>query len=271
MTTSGAQARIRLDALVVQRGLAESRTRAQAVIHAGDVEVDGQRCDKPGLLVRPTASVVLRARPRYVGRGGHKLEAALAAFGWDITGLHALDVGASTGGFTDCLLQHGAAHVTAVDVGRGQLAWRLRQDARVTSLERTDIRGLAPLDDPPALAVIDVAFIGLGAVLPAVWHLVGEGAGVIALVKPQFEAGRSDVGRGGIVRDPAVHRRVLETVLNDAARAGWRIEGAVASPLLGADGNREFLVALRRPAAGTAAEALDARALAALVDACLSG
>lgn len=258
---------MRLDALVVERGLAETRSRAQALIRAGDVRVDGVPHDKPGMAVPSDARVELRAPSRYVGRGGLKLEAALAAFGWDVTGQRALDVGASTGGFTDCLLQHGAAQVTAVDVGRGQLAWRLRADPRVASLERTDIRRLDALDPPPTIAVVDVAFIALAAVLPAVWRLVAPGAGVIALVKPQFEAGRADVGRGGVVRDPAVHRRVLEAVLGQAARDGWIIEGGLPSPLLGADGNREFLVSLRRPADGPPPPSTVA--LEAVIDACL--
>ncbi|MCC7018245.1 MAG: TlyA family RNA methyltransferase [Ardenticatenales bacterium] len=248
MDTPRTGTRCRLDELLVLRGLAESRTRAQSLIRAGDVTIDGHRSDKPGMPVRRDALITVRPAKRFVGRGGDKLEAALIAFGWDVTDRVALDVGASTGGFTDCLLQRGAHHVYAVDVGRGQLAWRLRTDPRVTCLERTDIRALETLPEAPTIAVVDVAFISLRLVLPAVWGLVAPGAGVIALVKPQFEAGRAEVGRGGVVRDPAVHRRVLHDVLRHAEEAHWQLEGGLPSPITGADGNREFLIALRRPA-----------------------
>ncbi len=248
MDTPRTSARCRLDELLVLRGLAESRTRAQSLIRAGDVTVDGHRSDKPGMPVRRDAEITVRPAKRFVGRGGDKLEAALVAFGWDVADQVALDVGASTGGFTDCLLQRGACHVYAVDVGRGQLAWRLRNDPRVTCLERTDIRALEAFPEAPTIAVVDVAFISLRLVLPAVWGLVAPGAGVIALVKPQFEAGRVEVGRGGVVRDPAVHRRVLQDVLDAAEKAHWQLEGGLSSPITGADGNREFLIALRRPA-----------------------
>jgi len=232
----------RLDALLVLRGLADTRARAQALIRAGDVQVAGQRVDKPGTRVAAGAEITVRAPPPYVGRGGFKLAAALDAFGVDPHGWVCLDVGASTGGFTDALLQRGAARVYAVDVGRAQLAWKLRTDPRVVTMERTDIRDIAALPEPIQLATVDVSFISLTKVLPAVQALLGPAGTVIALVKPQFEAGRGQVPRGGVVRDPEVHRAVLEAVLGWAAAHGWRIHGTTASPIAGADGNREFLV-----------------------------
>ncbi|MEO8082321.1 MAG: TlyA family RNA methyltransferase [Ardenticatenales bacterium] len=247
MTREPRPGRIRLDQLLVDRGLAETRSRAQAVIRAGSVYVDGQRSDKPGHSVTVDCEALVRQPNPYVSRGGTKLAAALDGLELSVADQVALDVGASTGGFTDCMLQRGARHVFAVDVGRGQLAWRLRTDPRVTSLERTDVRTLDALPMTVRFATIDVAFIAVRAVLPAVWRLVAPGATVVALVKPQFEAGRSDVGRGGIVRDPLIHRRVVEHVVGVAVDAGWSLVGGLPSPITGADGNREFLVALRRP------------------------
>lgn len=237
-----AAGRRRLDQLLVDRGLVDSRTRAQALVRAGEVTVNGQREDKPGHQVPEDADLVLRARPPYVGRGGSKLEGALERFEIDVRGRICLDVGASTGGFTDCLLQRGAAHVYAVDVGRAQLAWSLRQDPRVESLERQDIRNLPPLPRAPTLAVVDVSFISLRAVLPAVRRSIAAGSPVLALVKPQFEAGREQVGHGGVVRDPAVHQSVLQDLAAWCATEGWRILGACPSPLAGGDGNREFFL-----------------------------
>ena len=239
--------RERLDRLMVERGLVDSRSRAQALIRAGDVRVAGQPFDKPGMPVARDATIELREAATYVGRGGIKLAAALDAFGVDPTGANCLDVGASTGGFTDCLLQHGARRVYAVDVGRAQLAWSLRQDSRVVNLERQDIRSLGALDAPIHLAVVDVAFISLTLVLPHVAPLLEASARVIALVKPQFEAGRDRVGRGGVVRDPQVHADVLARTLLWAERRGWRTLDAIASPVEGARGNREFLVLLAAP------------------------
>ena len=232
---------------MVERGLVESRSRAQVLIRAGEVRVSGQVFDKPGMPVARDAAIELREALAYVGRGGLKLAAALDAFGVDPTGACCLDVGASTGGFTDCLLQRGARRVYAVDVGRAQLAWSLRQDPRVVNLERQDIRGLGALAEPIHLAVVDVAFISLTLVLPSVASLLTPSARVIALVKPQFEAGRERVGKGGVVRDPAVHAAVLANTLGWAEQQGWRTLDAVASPVEGASGNREFLVLLAIP------------------------
>jgi len=239
----------RLDVLLVERGLAETRSKAQALIRAGEVTVDGRLLDKPGMTVSADAEVAVRAPAPYVSRGGYKLAAALDAFDIDPSGSVCLDVGASTGGFTDVLLQRGAALVYAVDVGRGQLAWRLRGDSRVVSMERTDVRSLDTLPRPVDLATIDVAFISLRRVLPSVRPLLRDDGAAIALVKPQFEAGRDQVGRGGIVRDSQVHRQVLLDLLDHAADSGWLVGGAAASPITGAAGNREFLVLLAMPGA----------------------
>ena len=233
----------------------ESRTRAQALVLAGRVRVgegDAARLDrKPGDLLDATVPVVLVEKDPYVSRGAHKLIAALDAFGIDPAGLTALDVGASTGGFTDVLLQRGARRVYALDVGRGQLADRLRSDPRVVSMERTNARTLTAdtLREPIDLAVIDVAFISLNLVLGPVVTTFGPGTGrIVPLVKPQFEAGRELVP-GGVVRDPNVHLAVLERVIEQARKAGLLVAGVIASPLLGPQGNREFLLDLRlRPA-----------------------
>jgi 23S rRNA (cytidine1920-2'-O)/16S rRNA (cytidine1409-2'-O)-methyltransferase len=246
--------RQRLDQLLVERGLAPTRSRAQALVLAGHVRVghgDSGRTDrKPGDLLAADEPVELVARDPYVSRGGHKLEAALDAFGVEVAGLVCLDVGASTGGFTDVLLQRGAARVFAVDVGRGQLADSLRRDARVVSMERTNARTLTPgaLGEPVSVAVIDVSFISLPLVLAPVASCFGaSGGAIIALVKPQFEAGRGETD-GGVVRDSATHRTVLERVARDAAGFGLALCGAIASPLVGPAGNREFLFQLAVPA-----------------------
>jgi 23S rRNA (cytidine1920-2'-O)/16S rRNA (cytidine1409-2'-O)-methyltransferase len=241
--------RIRLDQLLVDRGLAPSRARAHALVLAGKVRVgegDAARRDgKPGDMVRPDVSLVVIAPEPYVSRGGHKLAAALDAFGIDPAGLDCLDVGASTGGFTDVLLQRGARRVYALDVGRGQLAERLRADPRVAVVDRTNARALVPamLGGPVDLAVVDVSFISLALVLGPIASCLVPGGRVIPLVKPQFEAGRGQVP-GGVVRDPAVHERVLLRVVDDAARVGLGTLDAIASPILGAEGNREFLLLL---------------------------
>jgi 23S rRNA (cytidine1920-2'-O)/16S rRNA (cytidine1409-2'-O)-methyltransferase len=246
--------RARLDQLLVDRGLVDSRTRAQALVLAGKVRVgagDAARTDrKPGDVVDATTQVELVERDPYVSRGGHKLAAALDAFGIDPGGRVCLDVGASTGGFTDVLLQRGASRVYAVDVGRGQLAERLRRDPRVVSMERTNARTLdaTTLPEPVDLATIDVAFISLELVLgPIASCFAASGGDVVALVKPQFEAGRERVP-GGVVREPTVHADVLRTVVDAARRSGLVPLDVVASPITGPEGNREFLmhVAVRR-------------------------
>jgi 23S rRNA (cytidine1920-2'-O)/16S rRNA (cytidine1409-2'-O)-methyltransferase len=248
-STVGRKTRVRLDALLVDRGLAETRSKGQALILAGKVRVgdgDAARRDlKPGDVVDPGAAINVERPEPYVSRGGHKLAAALDAFGIDPAGMTALDVGASTGGFTDVLLQRGARHVYALDVGRGQLAEPLRRDDRVTSLERTNARGLTAttLPEPIDLAVIDVSFISLDKVLGPVMTTLAPGAQIVALVKPQFEAGKGRTDKG-VVRDPAIHREVLERVTDHARSIGLGPRALIASPILGPEGNREFLVQL---------------------------
>lgn len=263
---SAKPARLRLDLLLVERGLAQTREQARRLIMAGDVRVDGQTLDKPGKAVAANAEVQLRSLPPYVSRGGVKLAAALDAFSLDVTGLTAADIGASAGGFTDCLLQRGAAHVFAIDVGYGQLAWKLRSDARVTVLERTNVRYLEQLPGATSadLAVIDASFISLSLTLPATLRLLTPQAHVVALVKPQFEAGRERVGKGGVVRDAHTHRHVLQEMCELAGGLSLGIAGLIVSPLLGPAGNVEFLLWLRRnvPAALDVEAAID-RALAA--------
>jgi 23S rRNA (cytidine1920-2'-O)/16S rRNA (cytidine1409-2'-O)-methyltransferase len=238
-------ARIRLDQLLTDRGLARSRAEAQALIHAGSVELDGTRRLKPGQLVETEASVSLLERPKWASRAGAKLEHALGAFGIDPSGLAALDAGASTGGFTDVLLAGGARIVYAVDVGRGQLIQRLREDPRVVSMERTNLRDLRELPEPIDLATLDLSFIGLGLVLPAVRDLLTDAGRIVALVKPQFEAGKEDVPRGGVVTDPATWERVLSEVSAAAGEAGFWVQETIRSPITGTDGNVEFLADLR--------------------------
>jgi 23S rRNA (cytidine1920-2'-O)/16S rRNA (cytidine1409-2'-O)-methyltransferase len=252
-STSRKPARRRLDQLVVDRGLADSRSRAQALILAGQVRVgagDAARSDlKAGDLVSPDVELSIAERSLYVSRGGHKRAAALDAFTIDPTGLVCLDVGASTGGFTDVLLQRGAARVYSVDVGRGQLAESLRRDDRVVSMERTNARALtaATLPEPIDLAVIDVSFISLRLVLEPVASTLrhGPGSAIVALVKPQFEVGRGKTDHG-VVRDPAVHSDVLESAVEQANAVGLGARAVIASPILGPEGNREFLVELHR-------------------------
>lgn len=239
--------RERIDLLLVKQGFFETRERAQAALLAGQVFVGGQRVDKPGTRVPVDAAIEVRGETLpYVGRGGLKLAGALDAFAVNPAGRIVIDVGASTGGFTDVLLQRGATHVFAVDVGYGQLAWKLRGDPRVTVMDRTNIRNLTPADLPetPSLAVIDVSFISLGKVLPAVRALLAPAGEIVALVKPQFEAGPEKVGKGGIVRDPAVHREVLARVAAEADALGYRVVGLIPSPIRGTEGNIEFLIHL---------------------------
>ena len=258
-------ARIRLDQLLVERGLAPSRAAAQAMLLAGEVDLAGKagagRSLKPGNLVAADAQLTVRPRPRWASRAGDKLEAALDAFGIEPNGLVALDAGASTGGFTDVLLARGAAQVYAVDVGRAQLVERLRSDPRVVSMERTNLRTLTELPEPIQLATLDLSFISLRLVLPAVRRLLADAGRVIALVKPQFEAGKGVIPRGGVIRDPAVHGQVLAQVARDAADAGFGVIGLMRSPVAGADGNVEFLalLALLAEQSGLPPEALEER------------
>jgi 23S rRNA (cytidine1920-2'-O)/16S rRNA (cytidine1409-2'-O)-methyltransferase len=257
--------RRRLDAELVRRGLAESRTQARTWIEAGKVRVGGAPATKAARMVDAGEALLVEGdRPRYVGRGGEKLEAALAALELDPGGLRVLDAGASTGGFTDCLLQHGAHHVVALDVGHGQLHERLRGDERVTVLERTNLRHVEPDDLGAFPAVVaDLSFISLTAVMERLVQLAAPGAWLLLLVKPQFEAGRQQVSRGrGVITDPQEWLGALQRVAAEAARRGAVVRGALPSPLRGAEGNVEFLLALDRT--GQPAAGLDARALAAL-------
>jgi 23S rRNA (cytidine1920-2'-O)/16S rRNA (cytidine1409-2'-O)-methyltransferase len=245
--------RERIDKVLVERGLAESRTRAQALILAGQVLVREQRIDKPGQLIDPNDEIRIKgATLRYASRGGLKLEAALREFNINPEGKTCLDVGASTGGFTDCLLQKGAACVWAIDVGHNQLIWRLRRDPRVVAQEGVNARNLSPDQFPIRfdLATIDVSFISLTKILPAVKPCVKEGADLIVLIKPQFEVGKGEVGRGGIVTDPAKHQRVLDEIKQAALKIGLEPAGLIESPILGAEGNREFLMHLVPGSAG---------------------
>jgi 23S rRNA (cytidine1920-2'-O)/16S rRNA (cytidine1409-2'-O)-methyltransferase len=235
----------RLDQALVDRGLVASRARAQAMIRAGLVRVAGMAATRPDQLVEAGDSLQLVGSAAYVSRGGEKLAAAFDDFRIEVRGRSCLDVGASTGGFTDVLLQRGAARVIAVDVGYGQLAWALRQDPRVIVLERVNIRYLERLPEPADLAVIDVSFISLRLVLPRVQQLLSPPGDVIALVKPQFEVGKGAVGKGGIVRDPAQHQEVLEGLRAFAGDLGFRVAGEMTSPILGTKGNREFLMWLK--------------------------
>jgi 23S rRNA (cytidine1920-2'-O)/16S rRNA (cytidine1409-2'-O)-methyltransferase len=236
--------RKRLDQRVVELGLAESREKAQRLILAGKVRVNGLVAAKPGRPVAGDATIVTEQPERFVSRGGVKIEEAFTRFGLKVEGLVCLDVGASTGGFTDCLLQRGAARVYAVDVGRGQIHARLRQDARVVVMDRVNARHLKPEQFPerPAFAAVDVSFISLTLILPAVTQVLAGGGHLVTLIKPQFEAGRGKVGRGGVVRDPAVHAEVIERVRSfGVARLGLKWLGVCESPITGPAGNREFL------------------------------
>lgn len=239
--------RSRLDVLLVERGLAESREKARATIMAGSVMVDERRALKAGTLVAPDADIRVLGGPQYVSRGGDKLVHALDVFALDVRGMTVVDVGASTGGFTDCLLQRGAARVYAVDVGRGQLDWRLRQDPRVVVMEKVNVRHLESLPEKADLSTIDVSFISLEKVVPPIVSLLREGARVVALVKPQFEAQRKEVGKGGVVRDSQVHAAVLGRFIAWCAGRRLRLLGLTTSPLLGPAGNKEFFVLLGLP------------------------
>jgi 23S rRNA (cytidine1920-2'-O)/16S rRNA (cytidine1409-2'-O)-methyltransferase len=243
--------RERIDKLLVERGLADSRTKAQAMVMAGVVLVDEQRVEKPSQQFDPTSTIRIKGgddpTSRYVGRGGLKLEAALREFQVNVRGLICLDVGASTGGFTDCLLQHGAAKVVALDVGHNQIDWRLRNDPRVDVREGVNARYLSPEDFAGKfdLAVMDVSFISAAKVLPAIVPLVVDGGTIVTLIKPQFEVGKGEVGGGGVVRDAAKRARVVDQV-NDAARAlGLQVVNVIESPIRGAEGNVEYLAMYR--------------------------
>lgn len=238
---------MRLDRLLVEKGLAESREKARALIMEGLVEVDQFRIDKPGHLTSPLSHITLKKDSLpYVSRGGLKLDAALHAFPVDVAGRVVLDVGASTGGFTDCLLQAGARKVIAVDVGYGQFHWKLRNDPRVVLKEKTNIRYLTPQDlgEQADGAVIDVSFISLRLVIPPVSQLVAPKGWIIALIKPQFEVGKGQVGKGGVVRDPSLHQKVILDITGFCEDQGWSPLGTLESPLLGPKGNREFLLYL---------------------------
>ncbi len=239
----------RLDKLLVERGLVPSRERARMLILSGSVLVGERVVDKVGAQVPRDSAVRIRGEDiPYVSRGGLKLEKGLDAFAVDPSGRVAIDVGASTGGFTDCLLQRGAVRVYAVDVGYGQLAWKLRDDPRVVNMERTNIRRLLPADLPerPDLAVVDASFISLDKVLPATLALLAADAEIVALIKPQFEVGKGEVGKGGVVRDPLKHERAVEKVEESARALGCTVLAVTESPILGPKGNREFLIHLKK-------------------------
>jgi 23S rRNA (cytidine1920-2'-O)/16S rRNA (cytidine1409-2'-O)-methyltransferase len=257
------QPRERLDVLMVERDLAPSRTKAQRLIRAGQVRIADRVFDKPGTQVAIDADIVVQARPRFASRGGEKLEAALARFALDLTGAVAADVGASTGGFTDCLLQRGACRVYAIDVGYGQLDWRLRNDDRVVVMERTNARYLESLPELVDLVTADVSFISLGLILPQAVRWLRQDGQIVALIKPQFEAGRREVGKGGVVRDREVHRTVLERVTGMAQTLGLGLRGLIASPLRGPSGNIEFL--------GWWKLGVESLETAPMIEACLGG
>ena len=234
----------RVDVLLVEKGLCESREQAKRLILAGEVRIGDRVIDKPGQKLAEDSALEVREKPKFVGRGGIKLEGALEAFGIDPTAWVCIDVGASTGGFTDCLLQHGAAKVHAVDVGTNQLVWKLRNDPRVVVKEQFNARHMVPEDlgEKVRLAVMDLSFISLTKVLPAVFSVLDDEGSVVCLIKPQFELDREDVSKGGIVRDPALHERAVEKIRRfvvDECRREWR--GLIASPITGTDGNQEFL------------------------------
>ncbi len=238
-------AKQRIDSLIVAKGLVESQAKAQALIMAGEVAVDGKTVIKSGTLVDEATVITVVQPPPFVGRGGIKLDYALDRFHLDVSAKVAADIGASTGGFTDCLLKRGARRVYAIDVGYGQLDYRLRRDLRVVVMERVNARYPVKLPEKVDLATVDVSFISLEKVLPSVAGLIKYGGLIIVLIKPQFEARRVEVARGGVVKEPVVHARVLGRFIAWAIEHGFRLGGLVASPILGAAGNREFLVLLR--------------------------
>ncbi len=243
-----APAKRRLDVIMVERGLAETRDWAQRLIRAGEVRVNAQVIDQPAKLFADDIDIAVQNPPQYVSRGGRKLAGALDHFQINPTGLVCADVGSSTGGFTDCLLQRNAAKVFAIDVGNNQLHWKLRNDPRVVIMEKVNVRYLEALPEPIQFAVIDVSFISLSMILPRVFDWLhraeeqGSEGHIVALIKPQFEAGRDKVGRGGIVRDPEVHQEVVDRITAFCTSLGWDVRGLMVSPILGMDGNKEFLI-----------------------------
>lgn len=238
-------ARSRIDALLVERGLVQSRHQAQAILLAGDIRVDGETVTRPGAMVAPTASIEVLHRPQFVSRGGDKLAHALKTFQIDVRGLTCVDLGASTGGFTDCLLQNGARRVYAVDVGYGILDYSLRNDERVVVMERVNARDLEPLPEACDLAVFDLSFIGLEKVIPAARRSLKPGAEMVVLLKPQFQARREEVGKKGVVKDPLVHAAVIGRFVKWCTENGLHLLGLTLSPVIGPAGNREFLLHLR--------------------------
>jgi 23S rRNA (cytidine1920-2'-O)/16S rRNA (cytidine1409-2'-O)-methyltransferase len=238
--------RVRADELLVQRGLVDSRSRARAIILSGKVRSQTRVIDKAGYLLQPDAELEIVQPPRFVSRGGDKLDHALTAFGLDVTGMVCADFGASTGGFTDVLLQRGARRVFAVDVGYGQLDYRLRTDDRVVVIDRTNVRYLHELPAPVDLVTVDVSFISLALVLPSAMRVLKPDGSCVALIKPQFEAGKERVGKGGVVRDPSVHRDVIRQVLECAEDIGFTVRGLTTSPITGPAGNVEFLARFDR-------------------------
>lgn len=262
--------KVRLDQLVFDLGLTESRERAKTTVMSGLVFVDGQRADKPGMQVSPDATVEVKgAALPYVSRGGFKLEKALKVFPISVAEKICVDCGASTGGFTDVLLKNGATKVYSVDVGYGQLAWCLRQDERVVNMERTNIRYISPeqIPEPIDIAVMDLSFISIKLVLPAVCTLLKDGAELVCLIKPQFEAGKDEVGKKGVVRDKAVHLSVIKSVLDFASTVGLTVMGLDYSPIKGPEGNREYLCYMKKGI--FAAPDIDAKAVVEASHACL--
>jgi 23S rRNA (cytidine1920-2'-O)/16S rRNA (cytidine1409-2'-O)-methyltransferase len=251
----------RLDAILVEKGLATGRDKAKALVMAGLAYVDGERADKPGLMLPETADVEVRGeRQKYASRGGYKLEKAINAFNIDINGKACMDIGASTGGFTDCMLQNGAKKVYAVDVGYGQLAWQLRTDKRVVVMERTNIRHVTreQIAEPLDFISVDVSVISLRLVLPAAKELLAENGEIVCLIKPQFEAGRGQVGKKGVVRDKSVHVTVITDITDNAAKNGFAVLDLGYSPIKGPEGNIEYLMHLRRPESGVLPRNIDA-------------
>lgn len=243
----------RIDVVMAERGLVPSREKARALIMAGVVYCGGKKVDKAGTAIAPDAEIEIRDNPLpFVSRGGLKLQKAMQVFPITLEGCYALDIGASTGGFTDCMLQSGARHVCALDVGYGQLAWKLRNDPRVTVMERTNARYMEPAwyQEVPDFASIDVSFISLRLILPPLFQCLAEDGGVVALIKPQFEAGRAEVGKNGVVRDPEVHAAVIERMLTFAVETGYIVKGLDFSPIKGPEGNIEFLLYLKKTGEG---------------------
>lgn len=258
-------AKKRLDQLVVEYGIAESREKAKALIMAGQIYADNQKADKPGTTYGENVKIELRGNKlKYVSRGGLKLEKAVNSFDLDLNGMITMDVGASTGGFTDCMLQNGAKKVYAVDVGYGQLDWKLRNDERVVNLERTNVRYITreQISDEIEFFSVDVAFISLSLVLPPVRKLLADNAEAVCLIKPQFEAGRDKVGKKGVVRDISIHIEVIEKIYNFCLENGFDVLALDYSPIKGPEGNIEYLIHIRKSDAPTAAEGIDIEALA---------